>query len=390
MRLLIDSVMMRSPGGIQLRNELVRSVEERAPEDCNVVLLVSSGSCRLVDSDKLRVVAVDPPKGYWVGKWNWYNNILPKLAKNHGANVLYSLSGIVSKKLCESFGVVNTANNMMPFTPEILRTYPLFSKSQLRYTLLRHTLITSIKMADAVVLHSQHALNMITPYTGDISSKSFVVLTGVPRDMKFDRSAMPPHPYDGVSYFLYLSAIYSYKNHLGLIEAYRQALSEKNTLPDLLIAGLPADKEYLKKILATIREIGLENKVKYIGVLDREDIPAWIYYADVNFFPSICETNSIVLAEILGLGGVLACSSISSMPEVVSYAAEFFDPYSIDSMKHAIIKLCHNRKRCEELRCLALKRATELSWNVCGATIWQAVMKAQAAFLDRKERLKCF
>jgi len=213
-----------------------------------------------------------------------------------------------------------------------------------------------------------------------------MVLTGVPRDMKFDRSASPPHPYDGIFYFPYLSAIYSYKNHLRLIEAYRQAIDEKNSLSDLIIAGLLEDKDYLKKILATIREIGLENKIKYMGVLNREDVPAWIYYADVKFFPSICETNSMVLAEILGLGGVLACSSISPMPEIASYAAELFDPYSIDSIKYVIIKLCHNWKRSEELRYLALKRAKELSWNACGATIWQAAMKAQAAFLDRTER----
>jgi glycosyltransferase involved in cell wall biosynthesis len=392
MRLLIDSVAMRSPGGVQLRDELAQSVEECAPENCDVVLLVTSGSCRLVNSDKLLVVTVDIPKGYLFGKWNWYNNILPKLANKHGADVLYSLSGILSNtnKLQRSFGVVNTTNNMTLFTPAILQGYPLISKARLRYMLLRHAIVKSIKMADAVVLHSQHALNMIMPYTGDISSKSFVTLTGVPRDIKFDRAAPPPHPYGGVPDYMYLSAIYSYKNHLRLTEAYRRALDENGSLPDLLIAGLPAAKDYLKKIIATIKEFGLENKVKYIGVLDRKDIPAWIYYADINFFPSICETNSVVLAEILGLGGVLACSNISSMPEVASYAAELFDPYSIDSMKHIIIELSRNHKRCEELRRLALKRATELSWDACGKTIWQAAMKAQAAFLDRKERLKCF
>jgi len=72
MRLLIDAVLMRSPGGIQLRDELVQSVEECAPEECNLVLLVSSGSCQLIDSDKLRVVTVDSPKGYRVRKLKTY------------------------------------------------------------------------------------------------------------------------------------------------------------------------------------------------------------------------------------------------------------------------------------------------------------------------------
>jgi glycosyltransferase involved in cell wall biosynthesis len=386
MRLLIDSVMMASPGGIQLRDELVQSAENSAPEKCSVILLVSSGSCQLMDSDKLRVVSVNPPKGYWGGKWRWYNRILPELAENYGADVLYSLSGIVSKRICKSFGVISTANNMIPFTPERLRAYPLISRARFHYILLRQVLVTSLKRADAVVLHSQHALKMIGQYVKGLSSKSFVVLTGVPRDMKVNRSAPPSHPYNRVPYFLYLSAIYSYKNHLNLIEAYRQALNEKSLLPDLLMAGLPADNDYLNEILAAITKSGLENKVKYIGVLDRKDIPAWIYYADVNFFSSICETNSIVLAEILGLGGVLACSNVSPMPEVASYAAEFFDPYSITSMKNVILSLYQNQKRREELRSLSLKRAADLSWDACGTRIWQAAFKAHATFLNRKER----
>jgi glycosyltransferase involved in cell wall biosynthesis len=384
MRLVIDSVAMGSPGGFQLRDELAKSVEGCAPENWDIILLVATGSCRLVSSGKLSIVSVDITKRHLVGKWHWYNNMLPKLANKHGADVIYSLGGILSKTLQQSFGIVNSVNTMVPFTPSVMQMYPLISKISVRYKLLRRVLVASIKMADAVVLHSQHALNMITPYTGDISSKTFVALTGVPRDIKFDRASPPPHPYGGVPYFMYLSAIYSYKNHLRLIEAYRRAFDENRSLPDLLIAGLPSDKEYLTNILTEIGKRGLEAKVKYTGILDREEIPAWLYYANINIFPSICETNSVVLSEILGLGGVLACSNVSSMPEVVSYAAELFDPYSIDSMKHMIIKLNRDRERCEELRRLALKRAAELSWDVCGAAIWRAAVKAQTAFLDRK------
>jgi glycosyltransferase involved in cell wall biosynthesis len=383
MRLLVDSVMMKSPGGIQLRDELVRSMVECTPENCSLIVLVPTGAYPQAPSDKLCVITADPPKEYWSGKWRWYNRLLPDMAQRNHADVVYSLSGIVSAKMCQSFGIVGTTNNMLPFTPERLQAYSL--KLRLYYTLLRHIIVSSLKKADTVVLHSQHALNMITPYTGDISSKTFVALTGVPRDMKFDRS-VSHHPYGGSPYFLYLSAIYSYKNHLRLMEAYCQALREESTLPDLLIAGLPAEKDYLGKILARIKEKDLKNKVKYIGILDRKDIAAWLHYAQVNFLPSTCETGLIVVSEVLGVGGVLACSNLAPMPELASYAAELFDPYSIDSMKQVIVSLSGNPKRREELRSLASKRVAELSWNACGAAIWQAAMKAQTVFLNRKER----
>ena len=318
MHLLIDSVMMNSPGGIQLRDELVKSAAEQAPENCDITVLVSEKACKLVNSGKLRVIPVSPPESHWFGKWKWYHRSLPEIAKQHEADVVYSLgSGIVSRQLCDSFGVVNTVNTMLPFTPLMMQSYPLFSRARFRYVMLRRVIVKSIKMADTVVLHSQHALDMISRYTGDIASKSHVVLTGVPRDMNCKQVAASAHPYQGAPYYFYLSAVYSYKNHLRLIEAYRQALSEKRDLPDLLIAGIPADKDYLNTIQAEIKNAGLDNKVKYLGILDRKDIPAWIYHAEVNYFPSVCETNSIVLAEILGLGGALACSGISSIAEVV-------------------------------------------------------------------------
>jgi glycosyltransferase involved in cell wall biosynthesis len=387
MRVLVDAVMMKSPGGIQLRDELVRAIVESAPQNGSVILLVPAGACPLAASDTLRIITVDPPRGYWSGKWRWYNRILPDMAKSCQADIIYSLSGIVSKAMYKSFGIIGTTNNMLPFTPQRLQAYPQISKARLYYALLRHIIVSSLKKADAVVLHSRHALNMIMPYTGDISSKTVVVLTGVPRDMKFDRSAsLPSHPYGGVPYFLYLSAIYSYKNHLNLIEAYRQALQEGTALPDLLIAGLPAEKEYLEKILSAIKEKNLENKVKYRGILDRKDIPAWLHYAQVNFLPSTCETGLIVVSEVLGVGGVLACSNLAPMPELASYAAELFDPYSIDSIKQAIVSLSRDPQRREELRNLASKRVAELSWTACGTGIWQAAMKAQTAFLNRKEK----
>jgi hypothetical protein len=104
MRLLMDSVTVASPGNIQLRDELARSVEEYAPEGSNVVLLMSPGHCKVSGSDKLRVVNVEKPGGGWIGRWKWYHRILPQIAREHGIDVLYSLSGILSKRLCESLG----------------------------------------------------------------------------------------------------------------------------------------------------------------------------------------------------------------------------------------------------------------------------------------------
>lgn len=386
MRLLIDSVLFSSPGSLYLRDELGWSLSECAPEDWDVVLLKPHDHCESGGSDKLRVITMNRPGRRWIDRWNWYQSVLPQITGEHAANVLYSLSGILSKKLCRSLGTITTVNNMIPFTPERYRQDLLFSRAWIHNTLLRYAYVASMKRADAVVIHSRHALNTVKPYTGkNILAKTFVVLTGIPRDFHLNQSNPPPHPYDGMPYFLLFSSMEPYRNHLNLIKAYHCALDSKKELPHLLLAGMCSNKSYLKKILTTIKETGLEEKVKYIGILDRKDIPIWLYYADINFFPSTCETNSVVLAEILSVGGALACSGIPPMTEVAGNAAEFFDPYSVDSMANVMINLFGNRKRCAELRRLAIQRAQELSWETCGKAIWQAAIKAEAAFRKRRK-----
>jgi glycosyltransferase involved in cell wall biosynthesis len=386
MRLLIDAVPIGSPGIIALRDELARSVEECTPEDSDVVLLIPPGPSKITGSRKLQIVTVEKPGGGWLGRWKWYHSLLPRIGRDHSAEVIYSLSGILSKRLCESFGTVTTVNNMLPFTPERLSQYPFFSKARLQYALLLRIYVASTRMAHAVVLHSRHAQDTITSYTGDISSKTFVALTGAPRDLGINNLYPPPHPNGKLPYFMYLSATHPHKNHLELIEAYRRAYALEKHLPDLLFAGFLEDRSHLEKILAAIKDFGLEQKVKYIGVLNREDIPAWLYHARANIFPSTCETNSVILAEILGLGGVLACSGIPPMSEVAGYAAEFFDPYSAHSMKDVLIDLYRNQARRNELRRLALKRGEELSWSACGEAIWKASMKAKSDFQSGKVR----
>jgi len=383
MRLLIDSLFLSSPGGIQLKNELTRSIIECAPRDCKVVLLEKEDIAKKSFRDDNSIITCKIPFGGWSGRLRWFARLLPDIAQNYKIDVIYSLSGILSTNICKSFGTVSTVNNMVPFSPEILRLYPILSNERLKYELLRRIYVHSLRMADAIVLHSQNALDMITRYTGNINSKVFPVLTGVPRDIVINEANLSPNPYGGVPYLLYFSAIYPYKNHLKLIKAYGRALLLETNLPDLLIIGLPQHRKQVNKILNAIRCLSLEKKVKYIGAIKRDDIAAWLYHAEFNLFPSICETNSVILSEILGVGGVLACSNIMPMTEVVRDTAELFDPYSVDSIAAVIVSLFRNAERRKTLRRLALKRSTELSWNECGNAIWSAAKLAKTA-LDRR------
>lgn len=386
-RLVIDGMFMRSPGGEQLCRELAQSIDECAPDGSDAALIVPRGFTKFGGGRRLRVLALEDPAWGWLGRWRYYRRLLPSLVARENGSALYALSGILSRPMARQCGTVGMVNNMMPFTPEMIRLVPALSWARLRYALLRRQYTQTLRMAHAVVLSSQHALDRVRPHTGDIAHKTSVVLTGVPRDLRRIRPESLPHPYGGVPYFLYFSAIRPYKNHLRLVEAFHQATQIMADPPDLLIAGVPADPDCVRRIETRIGELGLRARVKNVGVLDRQDVPAWLHHAEVNFFPSTCETNSLVQAEILGLGGVMACSGIPPMNEVGGAAAEYFDPLDVGSIAATICLLARQPERRAALRRLALQRAAELSWDACGKVVWAAVEAAVRSHATKRKSI---
>jgi glycosyltransferase involved in cell wall biosynthesis len=234
------------------------------------------------------------------------------------------------------------------------------------------------------VVPSRFAIDAMRPYAGDLSDKSFVAMNPIPRYVVFDRSRPPSDPHGGKPYFFYLSVVFWYKNHLELIEGYRRAARVDASLPELIMAGVPADREYVKRVRDSIRADDAGGRIRYLGKIPREEIPGWLHHATANMFPSTCETNSFVQSEILGVHGVMACSNLGPMPEVAGDAAELFDPRDPDSIADVMIGLWRNETRRKELRELAARRAEQLTPDACGAELWAAAEHAARRFGQRR------
>jgi glycosyltransferase involved in cell wall biosynthesis len=382
MRLLIDSVTVGSGGLLQLRDELSKAAAAQAPRGSRVLLLTTSESVGLRDVANLEILSLKKPRWGWVGRWWWYSRTLPRLARRNNADVIYSLSGILTARTARDSAIVTSVNNMLPFS----NGDATVARARLRYFLLRRAYVYGLRRADAVVLHSRSALELAIPHAGDISRKTFVALTGVPSDISRDRTAREEHPLDGRPYLLNFSTFYPYKNHIRLIDAYIKALSVEPDLPDLIFAGMPGDRLWLDHVMGVVAQHRLESRIRYVGALGRSDVARWIYHAVINFFPSTCETNPVTVAEILGLGAVLACSTSPPMPEIVGDAAEYFDPRSVDSISEAIVRVVRDPNRRNTLREQGIKRAAQLSWDECAVQIWRAAEVARTSYEERNSR----
>ncbi|MGA2363171.1 MAG: glycosyltransferase [Candidatus Aminicenantales bacterium] len=385
MRLLIDCLTIGSQGGLNLRNELANAVTALEPKNWQTFWIVPDKMGELPGGEKANTIVHSLPKHGWIGQWRWYQYELPALASRLGIDVVYSMSGILSARIRKSFGTIVSFTNILPFAPFRHRQYSPLSKEAFKALLHKHLLLTGAGRADVAVMFCHRLVDEIEARVTGFKTKCFTQLYAVPSDLNFEIADPPPHPYARKPYFFYLSPVHPYKNHLRLLEAYRLALHEMPGLPDLIVAGAPAHPRTVRKIEAFIRSSGLSGKAAYLRRLPREQVSAWLYHADFNIFPSLCEANSLVFLEIMGVGGALACSNNTFDRLGGDSYFEFFDPESIEDIKNTLLKLACDPARLKILRSKAFELGSRFSWGLIGEAIWAAAQKAESSYRERRK-----
>ncbi len=162
-------------------------------------------------------------------------------------------------------------------------------------------------------------------------------------------------------YLLYLGINKPHKNLPTLIHAYaRLAGAMESSLPPLVIAG--AWDERYPQVKQQVQKLGLENTVRFLGLVDDADLPALYSGCALFVFPSLYEGFGLPVLEAMACGAPVLCGNRSSLPEVAGSAALLVDPANVDAMASAIQKaLDESTRRILSQR--SLVQAATFSWQ---------------------------
>jgi glycosyltransferase involved in cell wall biosynthesis len=163
-------------------------------------------------------------------------------------------------------------------------------------------------------------------------------------------------------FLYYPSATWRHKNHLRLLEAFRD-LRAGGFDGQLVLSG-PAMQQH-EAVQRKIGELGLRDSVRHLGVLDYAELPCVYNLARAVVFPSQFEGFGIPLIEALACGCPVACSNVSAIPEVVGDAAVYFSPDSTDEIAQGILKVWNDNVLRAALIERGLARAKEFTWKHC-------------------------
>lgn len=172
-----------------------------------------------------------------------------------------------------------------------------------------------------------------------------------------DRSLIDRHRLLPDRYLLYPANFWRHKNHEMLLLAF--GLAMRNGLPDdvaLVCTGAPGDRQAY--LVESARRMGIGHRLRFPGYVSNEEFSTLLHLARALVFPSLYEGFGMPIVEAMAAGVPVACSNTTALPEVVDEAGILFDPRVPARISDAIVQVCCDGERREQIVAAGKSRAT--------------------------------
>jgi len=261
---------------------------------------------------------------------------------------------------------------------------------------LRLSTLWSARAADRVIAISTATRDDLVRYTGVRPDKIAVIHHGVSERLRpiTDQTAIDAAlSRYGIRqpYFLYLGTVQPRKNLVRLIEAFAQFDERRKTKdersmiatyigePSSFVLRPSSETSALQLVIAGKKgwlteaierraaELGVADRVSFIGYLPDEDVPALLSGALGFVFPSLYEGFGMPVLEAMACGAPVLASDSSSLPEVAGDAALLVDPTDVGAIAAGLARLAHDASLRADLRARGLARAAQFTWDRCAA-----------------------
>jgi len=243
--------------------------------------------------------------------------------------------------------------------PFVFRKYHNSFSKQLRCAALWALTRLSLRTADHVICVSDYARRLVIGNDEELLGKSTVIHHGLGEPF---RPEAPRPAWAPPEYLFTAAKMVGYSNLHTVAEALARCVSQGLDLP-LFIAGGPHDAGYERFLKRRIRELGMTDRIEFLGYVDRESMAGGMAHARVFLFGSLLEACPNTLLEALGCGAAIVASDTEPNREVARDAAVWCDGNSATSMAAAIATVAGDPRLRSRLRGKALAEAESHSWE---------------------------
>jgi glycosyltransferase involved in cell wall biosynthesis len=148
----------------------------------------------------------------------------------------------------------------------------------------------------------------------------------------------------------------------------------------LQISGAAAER--FPDRVAQIRELGLADRVQWLGQIPIDHMPEVYAAADVCVYPSLYEGFGFPPLESMASGTPVVASSASCLPEILGDAALLVDPSDVRGFMAAVESVLSDQAVSARLTEAGRKHVADFTWERCAAqtvAVYREVLGPAAA-----------
>lgn len=236
--------------------------------------------------------------------------------------------------------------------------HELFPEAFSALTPTRREKAAAVERADHIICISQQTRRDLIELLDVDPAKTSVVYLG------FSRMAVQPKmcaEIQGRPYLLYVGVRGGYKNFAGMLRAVAASPALRKDYRIICFGGGPLSG----KEQALAAQLGYADG-DVLQVSGSDAVLAGLYqHARAFIYPSLYEGFGIPPLEAMSFDCPVACSSVSSIPEVVGDAAAYFDPSSTEDMRTIIEWVATDEALRKRLVAAGREQIKTFSWARC-------------------------
>jgi glycosyltransferase involved in cell wall biosynthesis len=289
----------------------------------------------------------------------WDQLVVPRVMQKYGIDLLFN--PLQSVPLRGRFRKVLTLHNSEWFImPEVFGTVEKLNGKALLKPIMR--------AADLIISVSHKVAEDLEQATNLPKEKLRVIHNGWEKkfrritDVAILHAAKKKYTLPD-DFLLFVGGIYPQKNFNGLVKAFSQIARD---IPhQLVVAGNPRWKS--EDDINVVKQLGIDDKVQFLGWVNRDDLVALYSLATCFVIPSFHESCSLALLEALSCGCPVIASNTGGNPEVVGEAALSIDPHDLTALQEAIRKMVSSPELRQQLSQQGLDRVQDWTWEKSAA-----------------------
>ena len=132
---------------------------------------------------------------------------------------------------------------------------------------------------------------------------------------------------------------------------------------ELIIAGIWQDVSYKDEIMANAKKLGVENRVHLVGTITENEKYWYLQNCLAFAFPSLAEGFGLPVIEAMYFGKPVFLSKATSLPEIGSDSAFYFQSFEADAMHRVFSEGLNDYMQNGSMRQQIMNRANYFNWD---------------------------